>query len=371
MGALIVCCALVAGGCGDDSSAGGVQTADPARTFAPIVHLHPDERLMPADPLWFIARSALWFGDDGGCRNQKISVGKRLAGQQNAYIDWTFVTGLGHGPAYWREALLADCETDREAYRYYANQRTRPHDDGPGRAPGLRLGEGYYLDLMDWAREGDAVQRTGGRRRVPVPVYYQSRPAEIDGEPGLRLTYWLMFAMNEQPAARGRGDAMTHEGDWERVEVRLRGDDGEYEPVAVRLSTPGERTRELPWSAVRRVVAGAGARTHPVLLAARGSHTLYARPGRQRRQVELEDGKAVEAVDVAAGPCDACASWPTWQALEEARRQPWYGFGGAWGDRGPSDLTTGPLGPHGDDWPKGDPADDHRRARANRRLRRE
>ncbi|HEX2070753.1 MAG TPA: hypothetical protein VHF90_03775 [Thermoleophilaceae bacterium] len=371
LGALVACCVLSVAGCGG-STADTVDTDDPAKAFAPVVHLHPEERRLPVDPLWFIARSALWFGDDHGCENQKISVGKELEKQQNAVTDWTFITGLGHGPAYWREAAHPNCDTDREAYRYYANQRTRPYDDGPDRAPGLRRREGYYLDLMDWARGGYGARTEDGQAMVAVPAYYERRPAEVEGEPGLRLSYWLMFAMSEQLGREGRAlEALSHEGDWERVDVLLRGGDGEYEPVAVRLPRPGDRSHELAWDSLRRVPDGAGApRTHVVLFAARGSHTLYPRAGRHTRTVALADGRALDVVEVTSGPCASCARWTTWQALEEARRHGWYGFGGAWGDRGDSQLTTGPLGPHSSDWPSGDAADDYRRTRENRRLRR-
>lgn len=370
--ALALCGALLSGGCGDgDSSAGKVRTADPAREFAPLVSLHPAERLMPADPLWTIARSALWFADDQGCEHQKISVGRALKAQRDRVIDWTFVTGLGHGPSYWREAALADCERDREAYRYYANQRTRPYDPGAGRAPGLRLGEGYYLDLIDTAREGQPIVEREDQLAVTVPAYFESRPAEVDGEPGLQLSYWLLFAMNAQLGSNGPVGAMTHEGDWERVEVLLRGNEGSYEPVSVRLPTPGGDWRERPWRSVDHVAGGPGGRrTHPVLLAARGSHTLYTRPGRVERSAVAGDGTTVRVVDVSARRCSGCPRWAIWEKLGEARRQAWYGFGGAWGEPGRSELTTGPLGPHGDDWPKGDPAEDYRRAQVNRRLRR-
>jgi hypothetical protein len=44
--------------------------------------------------------------------------------------------------------------------------------------------------------------------------------------------------------------------------------------------------------------------------------------------------------------CAACLPWVAWKSLADARKQLWYGFGGAWGDIGPTNATTGPLGPY-------------------------
>lgn len=358
--------AAVVAGCG--GSAGGTVTTDtPAQAFAPVVHLHPAERFMPMDDRWFLSRSALWFAEDMGCEDRKIAVGKRLKAQQNEVVDWLFETGIGWGRAYWRQAYVdGRCDDYREAYRYYANQLTRPHHDSPDRAPGLRLEEGYYLDLMDWGRSGAPADEDGGQAVVgDAAAWYESRRVDLEGEPGLRLTYWMLFGMNAPAGGDGRPVAeLTHEGDWERVQIDLRegDDDGEWGPVAVRLADPDGGWRSVPWDDLRR--APAGSRTHPVLYAARGSHTLYARPRRHARDFDLGDGRAARAVDVAVAACARCPRWQTWQDLSSVRKRDWYGFGGAWGEPGLTDPTTGPLGPHGD-WAKGDPADDL--ARSERR----
>jgi hypothetical protein len=43
--------------------------------------------------------------------------------------------------------------------------------------------------------------------------------------------------------------------------------------------------------------------------------------------------------------CPACPLWFTWQRLVDATKEPWYGFGGAWGRVGSAPEFTGPLGP--------------------------
>ena len=192
---------------------------------------------------------------------------------------------------------------------------------------GLRTTEGYYLDLMDWARGGQPLRRRGQELAVgDVPAYVEKRAEKVDGEPGLRLTYWLLYGRND-PVEAGAGER-RHEGDWERLEVLLREGDGEseYVPVTVRFAAGG-RTRDVPWESMK---GGGSEATHPLVVAARGDHELSPAHARD--------------------DCDGCPLWRTWVELTPVRKERWYGFGGAWGDVGRTSETTGPLGPHGK-WP--------------------
>jgi hypothetical protein len=316
--AVAVVCGVAAAasgaGCGG-SAAGTVATDDPAAAFAPLVLLDPGERQLPVGARWFVDRSVLRFAEDQGCGDLKIAVGRRLAAQHTAIHDWIYVDDIGTSPVYWRNASDARCEPIY-GRKFFANQLTRPHHPR-GRPAGLRPGEGFYLDLVDSARGGgaaDALDR--------VPAYVQRRTTEVDGEPGTLLTYWLLFGMSEPAPSEG---TPAREGDWERVEVALRGSEGEYEPVSVRLvDGDGHPAHSLPWAGLPRRASKEGtAATHPVVIAARGDHSLSA----------------------ASRPCADCLRWRTWRSLEPATGQLWYGFGGAWGEPGPTDATTGPLGP--------------------------
>jgi hypothetical protein len=311
-GRLAVAAAVaLAVGCGDDPEI-RVATGDPARAFAPLVLLDPSERLMPAGARWFVDRSVLRFAEDQGCEHLTVAVGRRLPAQRTAAVDWIYVTGLGAGPAYWRTTSGPDCDSDPED-RVEANELTRPHHPR-GRAEGMRAGEGFYLDLVDRARRG-VDRRALGR----VPAYFQARPRAVDGEPGIALVYWMLFG-----ASAGPDGELAHEGDWESVEVLLKGGDGEYEPVSARLpGAPAQRAREIPWSALELAGPGAEPATHPVLAARRGDHAL----------------------GVARGRCRGCPRWRTWGSLARAADQLWHGFGGAWGEVGETAGDTGPLGP--------------------------
>ena len=349
VGVVLACCAIgVTAGCGSDSSgssADGIETRNPEATFAPLVRLDPDERWPPMAADTFLDNSIFGFAEDQGCADRPIAVGHDLEELWTPVIDWLGVAGLGNGAGtdgYFRTPFApASPKHDpvtsgtpcpfREGYRYFANQQTRPHEK-KDRVEGLRLTEGYYLDLVNRARAGVEPPLGSDEKsdRIAAPAYVERREQDVDGEPGLRLSYWLLYGMNQPLDPQGDAiDARTHEGDWERVDVLLQAGDGddEWTPVAVRLLGADGSHRDVPWASVKRTAAGA---SHPVLTAVRGDHALSPAPRR-------------------GDDCAACPQWSTWTDLAPARKQPWYGFGGAWGEPGTSSPTTGPLGPH-DKW---------------------
>lgn len=332
-------------GCGDGSGGSGdVETMRPERAFAPLVVFDRAERLLPVDARWFVDRSTLWFADDEGCGDRRVASGRVLTARAGSDQVPLIIEALGRrAPSYWRESRDGSCEPRNNA-RHYADEHTRPHSTGQ-RTTHLRLAEGYYLDLADSARRGFVPTSDNEQVRLDAPTYWERRAIEIDGQPGLRVSYWLLFGAHRPPDATGRPSAaFTHEGDWERVDVDLAGEGGSYEPVRVRLNGPHSGTRRVRWGALRLSSADSGA--HPVLYAARDSHTLYPRPGTRWTKIDV-DGETVELADHVPDSCEDCPRMRTWEHLHEATLEPWYGFGGAWGEIGPSDETTGPLGPHG------------------------
>jgi len=311
--AFVLCAlAVTTSGCGDDESsadsAAAIHTSAPERTFAPLVELAPDEPYRPMSARWFIERSALTIAEDRDCNDRMIAVGRTLPELHDDVTDWIYPKALGHGPHYYRNPYDENCEAVFDG-RFYTDQLTRPHDPG-NRVETARAAVGFQLDLVDGARGGPASLGA-------TPVYVEQTE---EGDAGVRLTYWMLFGMHA-------GDGPPHEGDWERVDVLLRraGDDS-YVPLAVQLRAGGggavpDELGERPWTAIDRVDG-----THPLLAAASGSHALGPSP---------------------PGSCAGCVPWRTWRVLSDARDQLWYGFGGAWGEVGPTDATTGPLGPHG------------------------
>lgn len=197
---------------------------------------------------------------------------------------------------------------------YLASDHTRPHDQG-----GPRWGDGFYLDVDDaW------IRRVGADR--PLLVYYERKPGSI--------TYWFFYRDSVPPGIVGRA---RHEGDWERIEVVL-----SAVGAATGVRFHQHKNKEaVRWDEVCKWRAAAGdcaeGASHPVVFVAVGTHASYRDAGetQQCRAPHLcitdrrDRGRAIHA----------------WNALAKVRVQPWYGFGGAWGDWGHINDTTGPPGP--------------------------
>jgi hypothetical protein len=130
---------------------------------------------------------------------------------------------------------------------------------------------------------------------------------------------------------------VVHQGDWEGITVVL---DPEGEPSHAIYRAHAEHAL-VAWGDVPRRDD-----TRPVILCARGSHASYAAEGRLSREYN----------DVLAAGRRA-VTWDAGEALLPAREQPWYGYGGSWGDPDldnswfrvdlpvASKEFSGPLGP--------------------------
>lgn len=217
-----------------------------------------------------------------------------------------------------------------------------------GTPAGLAVKEGFYLDLWDAQRGGlrDVAKEGSQKYLRKAPVYFE-RSAERDGDGRalLRITYWLFYGLSIPPGPPAVTKLVAHEGDWERVSVLLRPEPagGRYVPISVRYHYHDE-SRDVPWAAVDRVGTGSDAPTHPVAFSARGSHASYPRAGRYENVFKVGGARRFAVQDIAMA-CNDCPQWRTWQMLIDAKAQPWYGFGGAWGRAGSIGGTTGPLGP--------------------------
>lgn len=308
--------------CGDSGgSSGSGQTPEPvvarspATAFAPLVRIDGRERAFPMSAAHFIAQSGLeWEG--GACsleRDVTASATSRAAASQP--IPLLDPVRLGHEPAYRVRDAGPGC-----AHRnvYSTVQRTRAFDT-EDRPAGLQPEEAFNLDILTDAQPGRL--RTGpDGQLVGVPVYYA-----IEGEGGagatadLRISYWIAFGREHVPGP-APGSPGDHEGDWERIDVLLESARGRHAYVPRAVEYRQRRgTLRVPWDEAER--AGPGA-SHPVVQLDPGIHT--PRP---------------------PGDCDDCVDWRTWQLLRDVRREPWWGYGGGWGEVGSNDETSGPLGP--------------------------
>jgi hypothetical protein len=290
---------------------------DPVRRYAPVVAFHPDEWLWPLDASLFLGNSTLmWAHED--CESAGVARGSASEGQES--LPLMAAERLGGG-GY---ANQAGCGAAGGSFG--SDELTRPHDTSLERLADLPATEGFFLELDDEYRAGDLVARESGEA-TGVSVYF-------DYEPGRYVTYWFLYGGSAAPVPDERLDsyvtALAHEGDWERVSVRLNADN-EATHMFYAQHLDGE---ELAWD---DVVTADG--THPFVYAALGTHASYPSAGVTELACPLAD---VCVYDVAEG---SESEWQTLEHLRAVSDEPWFGFGGAWGTNWPRSELSGPLGP--------------------------
>ena len=300
--------------------AAAAPTPTVVEALAPVVYLHPEERLFPVAPDAFVTLSDLKWNHDGGCPDRTLAGVAKIVPASLGRRDGRY-TGRKAGPTYRRCA--------RTGPSYAPPDFTRPLDDR-----NVTGDEGFFLRYT-----GPAAGSTAG----PWPVHYEHVP-------GRYVAYWFFYA-ESRPVKVGEGviervvasrwlDTLgTHQGDWEHVTIRL---DGE-QPVEVAFYSHGS-PRILPWSAVEKE----GGRL--VVYAAKGSHASYGSPSTERGE-----RRCFRNLGCIVDPTARGRRWETSRLLADARTRPWFGFGGGWGALGQwyraegivgrRRETAGPLGP--------------------------
>ena len=251
-----------------------------ARRFAPVFHLHPEERYELGDPDAFVENSTLrrhrsWWGD---------------------------------------EELLGRGEVD------------------PAALPGIEDSD----DKLSLDHPNDERARAGDNATAPIHYQFDAERRE--------LTYWTFYNYNNKDYVGPL--TQEHEGDWERVTVRL---NEQMRPDEVLYSNHDQPPRRLSWAEA----VGADGRLD--VFVARGSHANSPVPEDYRVRVDGPDirvpagsGRAVP-VDLAPDTDDEFArggeSVDARNRLLDVTEQPWFGTVVDWGSRGAKDYTSGPEGP--------------------------
>jgi hypothetical protein len=325
-----------------------VSTQTPERTFAPLVSLHSSEPVAPMSVDLFLRNSRLYWEFPPRCPVRR----KFIAGPLTTTAQWRALGsggfkqagGCGHGDVY--------------ATSYY----TRPYDKGRMfvRHADLTGREGFYLDLDNGLRirKPATVTERGHRVLEPSPVYFERHDeAGADGSARVRFTYWFFYPRN---TPTGLADilnsvgkffdhelSLDHEGDWERISVLTQRISADlWLPLLVRFHEH-DKFMDRPWQLVHKARDDdTGLMTHPRAFVAKGNHATYPHPGRFAHKLTVFGVRTTLDDEVQA--CRRCPWWATWKPPEmliDATQQPWYGFGGAWGQVGIQSEFTGPLGP--------------------------
>jgi hypothetical protein len=274
--------------------------AQAIRRYAPLVHIAVGEEYRPASASEFINNSNLNWSHDSGRGDDEDIVGVGEIDQER----------LGSGGYSHRTKGLIGGERGDPIP---SNADVRPKD---GRGDGGN--EGFFLNLRNENRKS----RKSGTN---APVYHEAVNHHY-------ITYWFFYAFNDGPT-QGRADGVDdHEGDWERIVVKLNGNNRATHVAYYQHDGP---PKILKWRQVPK------ANGHPEVFSAKGSHASYASAGAKPIYHEVAGRKVRIATDQAS----AGRKWHTKNNLVNARDQDWYGYGGAWGEVGALTHTTGPQGP--------------------------
>ncbi|MDW5595647.1 hypothetical protein VSS74_14955 [Conexibacter stalactiti] len=307
-----------------------VNTADPVRTFAPLVSLHADERSLPMSADDFVAHSRLVWAISGCTPLRERSFDMRRLAGPDAYA---------HRDADER------CREADDGPLITAADHTRPFDT-KDRPAGLGPREGFALDVDDeWRAPKVKLLEESGQKYLPkTPLYVEQHPDEApDGKPAKRITYWLFYGLSQPPGPGAVTKALVHEGDWERISVLVRETAADrWQPLSVTYHFHDEN-RDVPWASVTRSSLDGG--LHPYAFSALGSHATYWVDGDFESLPKIGGTPVRAPIYDHAMACGDCAQWRTWENVVDVRARPWYGFGGAWGAIGKMGGTTGPLGP--------------------------
>src|SRR6185436_4261390 len=197
-----------------------------------------------------------------------------------------------------------------------SNANVRPRDK-----KGSGGSEGFFLDVADDHRKSRKPGNNG-------PMYFEAKDRHY-------ITYWFFFAFNDGPASHP--DAFDdHEGDWERICIRLDSNNRATEVAFYQH----DGHKKMKWQDVEK------SGTHPVVYSAKGSHATYDSEG--PKDIHFKGRKVPVVHDTAnKGSMWIAQSNPAQgqPGLVNVRDQAWYGYGGAWGTVGAKGENTGPQGP--------------------------
>ncbi|HET9324035.1 MAG TPA: hypothetical protein VFO03_09165, partial [Gaiellaceae bacterium] len=156
---------------GDGTGLSAEQELELARRYAPRVWLHPREQYGPLDPAAFVGASLLgWRLRRGFARVEPR--GRVSPDRLGSHCDGT------PGGCYTHEGYLA-----RELTRPFMRRRARPK--------GLNLRRGFFLDVADSARPGQAG------RNPDSPVFFELRRTPKE----LLITYWFFYGYSRPHVA--------------------------------------------------------------------------------------------------------------------------------------------------------------------------
>lgn len=313
-------------------------TLNPVTCYAPLNHIHPDEQSRPMSANEYLSSTRLFWASRAPFTGQ-IAFGK----PDPARLGGSTASPYSYGPVALRNGYGV-------TRKFASSEITRPYTDlcsdevSDGcKDPAIgNKANGFFLRLTDSALDSGVMEGASFEeiRSGAVPAYYQY-------EPGKYISYWF-FSPHSVPGTALTGDLLDrigidHQADWEHITVVL---DDDNQPLGVDYFFHHWH-QYVPWSDVYTVNE-----THPVVYSANGGHGSYW-------STDCDFRVEHEITRLPSGRTfDECADegedfeWKTWENLVDVHSEPWYGFGGAWGDVATGGSLaadrTAPMAPHPD-----------------------
>ena len=276
-----------------------------AEKFAPVMNLHPDEKLFPMDATEFVRSSRLWLAR----ANQGVSVYDAASEQWDTDPDDDSHFGVPVELLARWDALHGPED---------ASWSRRPHDE--------RCAD----DGKQYALEHSSDKPTAPfDPDSPPPCYYHAQP----WRDSTLVSYWFFYGYSQFLAF------IAHQGDWEHATLRIRDDKVVSGFYAVHEDKYYVEAKDLEWRDDRLQVYSAKSR-HATWWK-KGRHVVGLSFFQKKEKVaNLEAAEWGLQDETAAGQ-----AWDLRRNLQPLDEQPWRLFAGAWGKVGDAPHATGPLGP--------------------------
>jgi hypothetical protein len=288
------------------------------------------------DPSNFVAQSSLRWANDGKplCTQKEIFRTAVVSPFQLSHP-----TGLEYQYLFcWWENLPAPLPVPVQRHNIFeTNQLTAPMERKHKDPLLLNAAWGFFLDLdnKSWTGVKPPNQKTGPYPNAP-PMYVEYTSQKY-------VVYWFFHGRNHSGFA---GFHDYHEGDWERVAVRLDTHNRLTDMAYWQHYCPAETFTRIALE--EKGVFTGSSHSHPKVYVGSGSHASYAGSGFTIISCPTEG----PWIGIPNGGKDSHKGggvvWSTWQkgrsGFKNVKSAPWYGYGGGWGSKTNGD-TWGPLGP--------------------------
>jgi hypothetical protein len=319
--------------------------ASPAYLYAPTVYLAQGEKYKPYSAKEFIGHSALVLDKPDAPTTGKEKTPKQLS---VSCINQTVATNLADGAnklfhepeEIWSAELIGGSKEE------LACHKTGQTTDVPRKvsASSTALVISPSSSILTGAPDS-------ALRHVPVYATYS---------PDHFVSFWFFYADNvfdrtfDPPGPGSVRVVELHQGDWEHIVVDLKHSPaslGQTAPTGVdyyQHECPAEH-HGAHLGPTEELVADGGKfevddGTHPVVYSALGGHASYTTAGNHRLPACAFDVGLSTAIFSGIGDkTSKGAEWPTYESVDDAEHQPWWGFRGNWGF---SLKGQGPSGAH-------------------------